>query len=282
LAALRLEPGIRAGLESVGLRTSGAVMAAPRAPLVRRFGRQVTLRLDQALGRVEEAISPRLPVPALSAERMLAEPIGLIDDVEALVAMLSLQLKRDLERRGEGAERLQLQLFRVDGDVSTTPHGDTDLGLHQRRRIVDTIAHHGDPAAALEATDQRRFLARQNTGMDLVDFELGGDTCGCTRVVAGEENGTHAIGFQRGDSVLCVRPQSIAERKHAEQAAALGHGNHSLFHLAPAPADIEMSSKTVTGQARFKLVRRALLTGAFSGTSRAQPYRHVRATARGY
>jgi protein ImuB len=118
LAALRLEPEIRAGLESVGLRTSGAVMAAPRAPLVRRFGRQVTLRLDQALGRVEEAISPRLPVPPLSAERMLAEPIGLIDDVEALVAMLSLQLKRDLERRGEGAERLQLQLFRVDGDVS--------------------------------------------------------------------------------------------------------------------------------------------------------------------
>jgi protein ImuB len=118
LAALRLEPGIRAGLESVGLRTSGAVMSAPRAPLVRRFGRQVTLRLDQALGHVEEAISPRLPVPPLSAERMLAEPIGLVDDVEALVAMLSLQLKRDLERRGEGAERLQLQLFRVDGDVS--------------------------------------------------------------------------------------------------------------------------------------------------------------------
>jgi protein ImuB len=118
LAALRLEPETRAGLESVGLRTSGALMTAPRAPLVRRFGKQVTLRLDQALGRVEEAISPRLPVPPLSAERMLAEPIGLIDDVEALVAMLSLQLKRDLERRGEGAERLQLQLFRVDGDVS--------------------------------------------------------------------------------------------------------------------------------------------------------------------
>ena len=64
LAALRLEPATRASLESVGLRTVGAVMAAPRAPLARRFGATLLLRLDQALGRLEEAISPRLPVRA--------------------------------------------------------------------------------------------------------------------------------------------------------------------------------------------------------------------------
>jgi protein ImuB len=118
LAALRLGPETRVRLEGVGLRTSGALMAAPRAPLVRRFGKQVVLRIDQALGRVEEAISPRLPVPPLSAERSLPEPIGLLDDIEVLVAVLARQLKIDLERRGEGAERLQLNLFRVDGTVS--------------------------------------------------------------------------------------------------------------------------------------------------------------------
>src|SRR4029078_9217491 len=47
---------------SVGLRTAGAVMAAPRAPLARRFGASLLLRLDQALGRLEEAGAPRLPV----------------------------------------------------------------------------------------------------------------------------------------------------------------------------------------------------------------------------
>ncbi|MDQ6434138.1 DNA polymerase Y family protein [Mesorhizobium sp. LHD-90] len=118
LAALRLPSEIRGGLESVGLRTSGAIMSAPRAPLVRRFGKEVVLRLDQALGRVQEAISPRLPVPPLSTERPLSEPIVRLDDIEALVALLSRQLKIDLERRGEGAERLQLSLFRVDGAVS--------------------------------------------------------------------------------------------------------------------------------------------------------------------
>ncbi|RVD69497.1 DNA polymerase Y family protein, partial [Mesorhizobium sp. M4A.F.Ca.ET.029.04.2.1] len=35
LAALRIEPGTRASLESVGLRTAGAVMGAPRAPPAR-------------------------------------------------------------------------------------------------------------------------------------------------------------------------------------------------------------------------------------------------------
>ena len=154
LAALRLAPATRAGLESVGLRTSGAVLAAPRAPLVRRFGREVVLRLDQALGRVQEAISPRLPVPPLSAERSLAEPIGLMDDVEALVAMLARQLKIDLERRGEGAERLQLHLFRVDGAVSRITVGASRplrepklIGklFHERLTALETVidAGHG-------------------------------------------------------------------------------------------------------------------------------------------
>ena len=84
---------------------SGAVLAAPRAPLVRRFGKQLLLRLDQALGRIEEALSPRLPVPALSVERHLAEPITLTEDIESLIAMLAATLRKELERRGEGAGR---------------------------------------------------------------------------------------------------------------------------------------------------------------------------------
>ena len=85
LAALRIDPEIRASLESVGLRTAGAVMAAPRAPLARRFGASLLLRLDQALGRLDEAVSPRLPVAPLSVERHLAEPVMLTDEIERLV-----------------------------------------------------------------------------------------------------------------------------------------------------------------------------------------------------
>jgi protein ImuB len=117
LAALRLDPVICLGLESVGLRTTGSIMTTPRAPLSRRFGKQLLMRLDQALGRIEEAVSPRLPVPALSVERSLAEPIVLIEQIENLTAALAMRLGQELERRCEGARVLQLALFRVDGAV---------------------------------------------------------------------------------------------------------------------------------------------------------------------
>ncbi|MFC6490627.1 DUF6504 family protein, partial [Nitratireductor sp. GCM10026969] len=86
-------------------------------PLARRFGAGLLTRLDQALGRAEEAISPRLPVPPLSAERQLAEPMVSTDGIEVLAHTLAVTLKQDLERRGEGADALQLSLFRVDGAV---------------------------------------------------------------------------------------------------------------------------------------------------------------------
>ncbi len=118
LAALRLDARTRSGLESVGLRTVGALLCLPRAPLARRFGKQLMLRLDQALGSVEEPVSPRLPVAPLSAERHLPEPIVMVEDIERLLLLLATSLKADLERRGEGARRLELSLFRVDGAVN--------------------------------------------------------------------------------------------------------------------------------------------------------------------
>lgn len=118
LAALRLGEGTITKLESVGLRTAGSVMSAPRAPLARRFGAMLLLRLDQASGEIEEVISPRLPVPPFSVERHLADPIGLVEDIERLVLLLAAGLRQDLERRGQGARLFELLLFRVDGAVS--------------------------------------------------------------------------------------------------------------------------------------------------------------------
>ena len=118
LSALRIDAPTRDSLESVGLRVIGALFGVPRAPLVRRFGKLVTLRLDQMLGRVDEAISPRLAPPLLSVERRFFDPISLIADIEALVPLLARQLKGELERREEGARHVELRLFCVDGEVS--------------------------------------------------------------------------------------------------------------------------------------------------------------------
>lgn len=118
LASLRLEPVTRAGLESVGLKTVGALGAAPRAPLARRFGASLLAGLDRALGRLDEPLSPRLALPQVSAERRLAEPISRTEDIEHLVFMLARSLAGELERRGEGARLIELALYRLDGAVS--------------------------------------------------------------------------------------------------------------------------------------------------------------------
>lgn len=50
VTALRLDAPVVAALQKLGLRYIGDLMQAPRAPLTRRFGALVLLRLDQALG----------------------------------------------------------------------------------------------------------------------------------------------------------------------------------------------------------------------------------------
>jgi protein ImuB len=119
LSALRIEPAIRASLESVGLRTAGAVMAAPRAPLARRFGASLLLRLDQALGRLDEAVSPRLPVAPLSVERHLCEPIMLTED-QAAGAVLAVTLRRTSSAVA-GAQDAGAAALRVDGISAASP-----------------------------------------------------------------------------------------------------------------------------------------------------------------
>jgi protein ImuB len=148
LAALRIDYATRESLESVGLRAIGSIMSAPRAPLARRFGMELITRIDQALGRVEESITPRLPVAPLSAERHFPEPILLTEDIERLISMLAAGLKRDLERRGEGARRLQLALFRVDGAVSRIAVG-TSRPLREPR-LIARLFH--ERLAALEGS----------------------------------------------------------------------------------------------------------------------------------
>lgn len=167
LAALRLDSALCTKLEGVGLRTAGALMTTPRAPLVRRFGKIVTYRLDQVTGEIEEAISPRLPVPELSVERHFAEPLGTMEGVEVTISRLAETLKQDLERRGKGAERLQLLLFRVDGAVSRIA-----LGTSRPLR---------DPAIVV-----RLFRERLSTLQNTLDVGYGLDLIRLSALTVGD------------------------------------------------------------------------------------------------
>ncbi|MGF9566289.1 DNA polymerase Y family protein [Neorhizobium sp. JUb45] len=123
VAALRLGPNTVAALQKLGLKRVADLMRTPRAPLVRRFGAEVMLRLDQACGDDEEPISPRRPVASLSAERRLADPIKSEDDILFVTRQIAQCLLSGFEARGAGGRLFELVLFRIDGQVSRISAG---------------------------------------------------------------------------------------------------------------------------------------------------------------
>ncbi|HEX5212026.1 MAG TPA: DNA polymerase Y family protein [Pseudolabrys sp.] len=117
LAALRLVPETVAALTRVGLKRIGDIVDLPRSPLTARFGTDVLRQLDRALGAEYEPLNPQLPVAPYAAEQRFAEPIAREEDVLAVIARLAARLQFALERRGDGARRIEFTLFRTDGDV---------------------------------------------------------------------------------------------------------------------------------------------------------------------
>ncbi len=114
IAALRLEPEAVRGLRRLGLDLVGQLVAAPRAPLARRFGQGVLRRLDQALGLAPEPITPVVPPEAVQAALAFPEPLLTAPALRIALDRLVEQVTAGLARAGLGARRLDLVFERVD------------------------------------------------------------------------------------------------------------------------------------------------------------------------
>ena len=114
LAALRLEQGQVDALRRLGVERVGELVDMPRAPLARRFGKAMLMRLDQALGRMPEPLDPVVPRDAPAALLRFAEPIGGAETIARAMAELLDQLTASLREAGQGARALLLVCERVD------------------------------------------------------------------------------------------------------------------------------------------------------------------------
>ena len=114
-AALRLDIETWAQIERLGLRQVGQLMAIPRAPFVRRFGRAALMRLDQALGREREALTFRRPPTPWFARLAFAEPISAPEDMARVTRDVAAKLCARLETEGQGARGFEIAFHRVDG-----------------------------------------------------------------------------------------------------------------------------------------------------------------------
>jgi protein ImuB len=162
LAALRLQPDQLQLLQRLGLRRIGQLATLPRAALVRRLGRTLVDRLDEALGRRASPLATQLEVPPWRAERRLLEPIWIEDHVLSVIADLASDLGPRLEAAGLGARRLVLELCRVDGAVRRLQVA-TSAPVRERDRIAtlfrERLAGLNEGLEADFGFDQLRLVA---------------------------------------------------------------------------------------------------------------------------
>jgi protein ImuB len=236
VAALRIDPDLAATLAQTGLKRIADVIDRPRAPLAARFGEHFVRRIDQALGREDEPIAPRLPVPPYVAERRFAEPIALEADVLGTIENLAHELDRLLQRRGEGARRLQAVLFRADGKVHRITVG-TGAPERQAARIralfserLTAIGDECDPGFGYDVVRLCALATERcdplQTGLDAADHsaELAhlvdrlGARFGLRRITRPVPQNTHIPEF----AVAAAPAHRI--RRHPEEPRVAAHG----------------------------------------------------------
>ncbi len=123
VAALRLDADVVTVLRRLGLKRLGELTTIGREAIQRRFRNRKSpaanplIRLDQLLGRVPEPLLPVVPQHMPLVQRRLLEPIRHRQLLDRVVEDLAADMARELEAKGQGARRLELGLWRVDGEV---------------------------------------------------------------------------------------------------------------------------------------------------------------------
>ena len=139
LAALGLDDKTVADLARAGLKRVGDIAFRPRAPITARFGALPMARLDALKGLERASIAPRFAAPDFCAERRFASPVQTVEAIEATLRKLADDLVVLIERQAKGARRIELALYRVDGDVRRIKVG-ASRPLNEARAIVRLFA----------------------------------------------------------------------------------------------------------------------------------------------
>lgn len=123
VAALRLDEDVLTVLRRLGLKRLGELGTVGRDALHRRFRNRKSpaanplIRMDQLTGRVPEPLLPVVPQQVPLVQRRLMEPIRHRALLDQVMGDLAADMVRELQGAGQGARRLDLGLWRVDGEV---------------------------------------------------------------------------------------------------------------------------------------------------------------------
>lgn len=180
-AALRLSPVNVELLDRLGIDRIERLYGMPPAALQPRFGAELARRLRQALGEAPEPLSPLKTVPPHIARRIFAEPIMTPEDLSRTVSVLANSLCRQLEGAQQGARRLELIAYRVDGSLQRLA-----LGISRpcrnpnrfERLFVEQLARI-DPGFGIEVMTLAAPESEALSALQLVLRETTGDSGQC-------------------------------------------------------------------------------------------------------
>lgn len=241
IEALRIDGETSATLRRLGFKTVGTLIDRPRAPFAARFDKHLLTRLDQALGVASEPLVFIMPPALYHARRQLLEPVSHQDAIVAIMARLMHDLAPMLVRDGMGARHLRLDLFRVDGAVTSL-----DLGLARPSRdsahvtklaalkldrlASDIDAGFGFETLTLSATQVEPMEARQGSLLDSLDDH---DTAEGEAMLI--DSFVHRLGTERVRR-LVARASHIPERAGGIALAAQKHApQQQKPHTGPRP-----------------------------------------------
>jgi len=112
--ALDLEKDVLEALAEMGIDEIAHLLRLGRRDLAARFGDDLLLRLDQALGAALEAVAPVRHEEPVRIEHRFSGPTVRLDAIEVSARGLLARLEVELESREAGALELRLSLARVE------------------------------------------------------------------------------------------------------------------------------------------------------------------------
>jgi protein ImuB len=260
VAALRPEPGVVDALAEIGVTTIGHVLDLPRAALPARFGAEMLLRIDQALGRAAESIEPVRLISPPRAEVRFEGPTDRWESVEAAAREALDRLAAELARRECGVRRLTLELVRpyagcerIEVTLSRPSRNIKHLWSLLRPRLERVDLGCGVEGVVLTASRTTR-LRHEQTGHDALGAGGGGGGGGGGEVTArawGELVDT-LVGRLGAEHVVRVEPveshlpeRAFRERSVMEEASPPGGARAGVtaadrptrLYRRPEPAD---------------------------------------------
>lgn len=272
VAALRIDDTISVALPRLGLRHISDLAQAARAPLTRRFGPALLLRLDQALGAQPEGISPHTDPPHYAVRMTLPEPIGLLSDVMEGAERLLVQLCAKLKTQEMGARKLCITLRRVDQDQQQVelrlarPLRDPQriLPLFERG-LAEIDAGFGIDQLRLRATQVESSPVQQISHVTDVGSDKLNDLISRLGTRIGLEN------IQR----FLPADSHIPERSFIIAPAAYSEPTRGLMSVKPRPICLfppePIAAKSSRPPRQFRWRRMSLTTGRATGPERIAP-----------